>query len=348
MGEIAEALKRSRKEREASRGETPRATPAPDPHPGRSELTEALRDAGRADAEPPAPRVTPTIAEVAASVAPTPDERPLAGEATTPRDAEPPALSVTAALGPSFAEVPADEKSLVELSEAALSDVGKVDLHRQLGLKVAAELERRSTRSVAVVSALRDEGKTTVATTIAMALASVTSERCVAIVDLDLRNPSIRRKLDLPIGIGIESYFENQASLDAIRISVATPQLDVYPAVEPHHAAHELLARPQLQSLIAELERRYQAVIFDTPPTLLVPDASMMMKHIKCCITVARLGVSRARRVEEMLELLPQDAVIGKVLNAASVPKHDQYYYEYGYGVENADESGDGAPAPPQ
>jgi hypothetical protein len=62
---------------------------------------------------------------------------------------------------------------------------------RHLALKVRAELERRSLRSVAVTGPLRSEGKTTIACNLALALASISRGREVALVDLDL--PSLRR-----------------------------------------------------------------------------------------------------------------------------------------------------------
>ena len=98
------------------------------------------------------------------------------------------------------------EETSLELSESALAGIGRVELHRHLALQVSSQLEARSAQTLCVVSALRDEGKTTVAATLAMALASLTSNRSVALIDLDMRNPSVRRRLELTAEAGIESY----------------------------------------------------------------------------------------------------------------------------------------------
>lgn len=301
MGEIAEALKRSREERDARQSTTggePEREPAATASPGRSELLAALEQARRSEAQ---------------SLVPGPGDE---GRAAVDPVEAPPA------------------ESFYEIEEAAFDSFGKVDMHRQLALQVAAQLEARGARSLAVVSAMRDEGKTTVACTLAMALASVTAHRSIALVDLDLRNPSVGRRLHLRTTVGIEQFLLERAGLDAIRVSIKSPQLDVYPSIDPHRAAHELLARARLGHLIRELERRYATVIIDTPPTLVVPDASLLLKQGPCCVTVARSGVSRVRRFQEMLDILPPDAIVGKVLNSAALPSRDKSYYEYSYGVD--------------
>lgn len=301
MGEIADALRRSRSERETREKETPRPGPEASTHapPGRAELLAALREsnaAGMADR---------------ASAPATSDASP---------DPAPPRHTST----------PVDH--LQQLDEASLASFGNVDLHRQLALQVATQLEQRSSRTVAVVSALRDEGKTTVACTLAMALASVTAQRSIALVDLDLRNPSVARRLGIATTVGIERFLAGRARLDEICVGIRDPQLDVYPSVEPQRSAHELLARPQLREMIRQLEARYQTVIIDTPPTLIVPDSSLILKQVSCCLAVARAGVSRVRRFQEMLDILPAESIVGKVLNAATIPNRDASYYDYTYG----------------
>jgi Mrp family chromosome partitioning ATPase len=304
VGEIADALKRSRTERERQEADPQPLGPEPSTHapPGRADLLAALREPA-AEAQD-APSSLPS---------------PPSPSGSHPR-------STTSLLR--------DEGPLQELDEASLASFGKAELHRQLALQVATQLEQRGSRTLAVLSALRDEGKTTVACTIAMALASVTAQRSVALVDLDLRNPSVARRLGIATTVGVESFLNGRARLEDVRASIRDPQLDVFPSVDPQRSAHELLARPQLAEMIRQLEARYQTVIIDTPPTLIVPDSSLILKSVSSCITVARAGVSRVRRFQEMLEILPTEAIVGKVLNCAAIPNRDAGYYDYTYGPE--------------
>jgi non-specific protein-tyrosine kinase len=209
---------------------------------------------------------------------------------------------------------------------------------RHLALRLRNVLDQRRSRSVAIVSAERGDGKTTVTCNIAIALATLSREREVAIVDLDLRKPSILKSLSVPHDAGIEEVLLGRATLDAVRVSVHQPAIDVYPVVAPQDAAHELLVLPQMAAMVAELERRYATVVFDTPPAPLVPDAALILRHVAACVPVVRAGKTRARSVKRLLDCLPRERLIGWVLNGERVPTFG--YRDYYYGDEPGSASG--------
>ncbi len=205
-----------------------------------------------------------------------------------------------------------------------------VERHRHLGLRLRTEMDRSGARTLAVVSAVRNEGKSIVSCNIAAAIASLTSERSVALVDLDLRNPSIASMLQIAVPVGIEQVLLGRAKLEETCISLQEPEIDVYPCAQPHRAAHELLVLPAFERFIRDLEARYAAVIIDTPPTLLVPDSTIIMRQAAYCVAVARAGKTRVHRFSEMLEKLPKEKMLGKVINNVPLPSHakgDEYYY---------------------
>jgi Mrp family chromosome partitioning ATPase len=201
-------------------------------------------------------------------------------------------------------------------------------------VKLRAELDRRGAGAVAVVSALQGEGKTTVACDLALALASMSGAAEVALVDLDLRNPSVARYMGLLVDVGIEDYFSGQVSFDAARVEVAHPRLDIFPALRPTRDAHQLLVLPTLGRLVAELRQRYAVVVVDTPPALVVPDASLILREIPACVAVARAGVTRARFFRELVEALPRQRLVGEVLNDAGAQRH--YYGTYKAQIDEA------------
>jgi Mrp family chromosome partitioning ATPase len=258
-----------------------------------------------------------------------PPPSPVSGQAVHPA---PPPQTQAALTGSADSPPTSVAAPLIAVDEGRLPEI---ETHRQLALRVRSELDRNRLVSLAVVSALRDEGKTMVACTLAMALASISPDRSVALVDLDLRNPSVGHRLDLPVRTGLESVLRGQASLDEVRISIERPMLDVYPTLQPQPGAHELLAGPSFARTLEALEARYATVIIDTPPTLMVPDASLILSKGPACVPVARIGTSRVRRFQQMLQVLPDAQVIGKIVNGATIKKHERGYYYYGK-AENA------------
>ena len=200
---------------------------------------------------------------------------------------------------------------------------------RHLALRLRSAMDERRARSIAIVSAERGDGKTTVACNVAIALATLSREREVALIDLDLRKPAVVKSLSVPHGAGIEEVLLGRSSLDAVRVSVEQPAIDIFPVVTPQDAAHELIVLPQMAALIADLERRYATVVIDTPPAPLVPDATLILRHVAACAPVVRAGKTRARSVRRLLDCLPNDRIVGWILNAerAATFGYREYYY---------------------
>lgn len=200
---------------------------------------------------------------------------------------------------------------------------------RHLALRVRSELDRRRLRSLAIVGPLRNEGKTTLACDLALALASVSKSREVALVDLDLRRPSVARALGAEVKHGVDEYLKGETPLADVRVSIDRPALDIFPVRRPQQSAHEILVGPAFGKLVEELEQTYTTVVYDTPPALLVPDVSLILRHVGAYAVVARVGKTRKRAFRHMLGLLPKDRLIGSILNEGPLPTHARHYGYY-------------------
>lgn len=298
------------------------------------EISEALRRAKRREAgEPePEPRERAAAASPPPARAPEPPPPSAPAEPRLPphREARTPRVPLAA------------EKAGVWFPRAVVAEAqGAVaESFRHIVLRLRRELEGRRLHSVAVVSALRAEGKTTIACNLALAFASIGQGRSVALVDLDLRKPSVARSLGLHPRVGIEQVLRGEHSLRDACVSVEKPALDAYLVRTPQADAHELLARPDLEVLLRELARRYEVTVIDTPPVLLVPDATMIVERTDAAVAVARSGRTSKRSFEYMQEILPPGRVLGSILNEGPLPTRSR---QYGYYAEEDEAAG--APA---
>lgn len=213
---------------------------------------------------------------------------------------------------------------------------GIAERYRQFALRVRPALERLGTRSVLVTSGLHQEGKTTTSCNLALALASITAEGHVAIVDLDLHRPSVGTSLGIESHIGIESVLARNATLEEARVQTDLPSFDVYPAARSQAQAHELLSGPVLASVVGRLERMYDFVVIDTPPTLLVPDVAMIAPTVGAVIAVARSSVTTRSTFREMMELVPREKLIGTFLNDHKLTRRTRKYVDY-YRYDDSD-----------
>ncbi len=187
--------------------------------------------------------------------------------------------------------------------------------YRHFAVTIRERLAGRGARSLVVTSALGGEGKTTTACNLAFASASIAGGARIALVDLDMRHPSVAAGLGLKPSTGIDSVLGGGASLDAACLSPDVESLELYLLARSSARAHEILSGPALGALVRDLEQIYDLVIIDTPPSLLVPDASLILKHAAAYVTIVRTGVTRIAALRAMLKQLPREKYLGPFVN---------------------------------
>ena len=97
----------------------------------------------------------------------------------------------------------------------------------------------------------------------------------------------------------------------------------------------ELIANGRMKMLLDRLAPIFDWIILDSPPCLLVADASILADLCDGVLLVARAGVTPAATAQRACQELRGRNVVGVVLNAMqdSHKYHsDYYYYGYGYG----------------
>ncbi len=185
---------------------------------------------------------------------------------------------------------------------------------------------------IAVTSAAAGEGKTTTAINLAGALSRDPDAR-VLLVDADLRLSSVGNHLGLgAAGRGLVDIISDPDLALADLIRHRPPfNLAILPAGRVSDAPYEVLKSRRLGELLDEARRRYDTVIVDTPPLIPVPDGRVLAKWADGAILVVAAHKTPRRLVEEALELLEPEKVIGIVFNGDDRPFSGYYGYYDGY-----------------
>ena len=186
-------------------------------------------------------------------------------------------------------------------------------------------------------SCIPGEGKTFVATNMAMSLALLGKK--VLVMGVDIRKPQLVKLFGLKAEQrGITNYLVNpepdyELLTEQIYNSGINPNLFVLPAgVIPPNPA-ELLSRPMLQKAVEFLKERYDYIIMDTAPVGLVSDTLNMGHFADMTIFVARADYSPKANFQMINDIAKQNKLpkCNIVLNGMDLEKR-KYGYYYGYG----------------
>lgn len=171
---------------------------------------------------------------------------------------------------------------------------------------VAARLLRKAdcdqTRVVLITSAMGGEGKTTLATQLAMSLAR--AQRKTVLVDFDLRRPTLDGALGLPLGPGICEALRGQGDIvDMVRES-ETEGLFVVTAGSWNRQVLADLSSGAVGSVLEQLRANFEFVIIDSSPLLPSVDTRLVCQHVDAVVLAVLRDVSQGPKVLAAQEML--------------------------------------------
>jgi capsular exopolysaccharide synthesis family protein len=188
---------------------------------------------------------------------------------------------------------------------------------------LAADIVGMSRRApvIGIGSALAGEGKTMTAANLAEVIAD--SGRKVLLVDCDLRNPGLTRRLTPNARRGLLDALSGAALEDLVWCDPATG-MHLLPAPPlSAHATHPsgALSSAAMQKLLESARAAYQLVILDFPPIVQVADVKAASHLIDSFILVIEWGRTPQSTVLDALDTAPlvADKLIGAVLNKANL-----------------------------
>ena len=188
--------------------------------------------------------------------------------------------------------------------------------------------ESRNAKLLLVTSTLPGEGKSFIATNMALTFASQ-GQRTI-IVDCDLRKPSVQRLFRLHPTKGLVDHCLEGTSLDEIITKDVHPNLDVITVGGRAKNPIQLLSSLEFETLVAELARRYDRVVFDSPPLGAVSDALNILPLMDGAIYTIRFDKVKRGMAEACAKRLRSAniPIFGAVLNDMTTGIAGDYYSE--------------------
>jgi capsular exopolysaccharide synthesis family protein len=199
---------------------------------------------------------------------------------------------------------------------------------RRIRTNLLFSLTGDAVRIVAVTSSGASEGKTVVASNLALTLAQ-TGQR-VLLIDADLRRPAVHTSFSIAQEPGLTNVLVGTSKAsDAIHRTL--PGLWILPSGRRPPNPSELLSSHQFQRFLTNLTEYFDWVIIDGPPVIPVTDACVLAHFVSGMLFV--VGAERtthqvARRAVEQLNLADAK-IMGGILNRVDVARHSYYYGTY-------------------
>lgn len=194
-------------------------------------------------------------------------------------------------------------------------------------------------KAILLTSGCPEDGKTTV--TVNLALMYAMSNAKVLLVDADIRKGRVARYFHKKSAPGLSDYLSGLVSLDEITHQAEQNENLSFITCGTHSPRpYELLESEEMKNLIAELRGKYDYIIIDTPPLLLVSDALAVVPNVDGSVLVCRHRETYVNDITRSLQKLEfsNAKILGVVVNDYSAyadmsySKYDRYkYYQYAY-----------------
>lgn len=147
-----------------------------------------------------------------------------------------------------------------------------------------------------------------------------------------MRRPKLKRKMDFPGDLGLSNVLSGSSTCDeAILRGLYVPTLDVMPAGPRPPMPSEILGSAAFDALLEQLRSRYDLILIDSPPALLVTDAVLISSKADAVLWVTQAGVITRPYLARAAHVIERNRipVIGFVMNRMS-----KHLAGYGYGYE--------------
>ncbi|MFG1250517.1 polysaccharide biosynthesis tyrosine autokinase [Xanthobacter flavus] len=208
-------------------------------------------------------------------------------------------------------------------------------------VKVAADvsIHSRSVKVIGIISTLPKEGKSTISANFAQLIAH-SGQRCV-LIDGDLRNPTLTRRLAPGRSVGLLDLVFGKATLEEVSVIDRMTGLRFIPAVVAGDIVHtnEILASEQMSAVLDALKREVDYIVIDFPPLAPVVDVMASTHIVDGYVYVLDWGSSNRDLVMNTLQNAHAvyEKVLGCLLNKAdlkalrSLEDYGSKYYYHKY-----------------
>ncbi|MGQ9610797.1 MAG: CpsD/CapB family tyrosine-protein kinase [bacterium] len=184
--------------------------------------------------------------------------------------------------------------------------------------------------SILVTSAAKHEGKSLIATNLAISTAKNEKDKRVLLMDCDFRRPSLHSLFCIERKPGLSSLLEEDINIFDVAHNTELDNLKVIPS--GHTSQSPIVLFSKMKEFMDKCKSAFDIVICDSPPIVPVDDASMIAPNVDGVLLVVMAGKTDrmvVKRAVDILNNIKGAWLLGIVLN--NLNRTLPYYYDYKY-----------------
>jgi len=199
---------------------------------------------------------------------------------------------------------------------SVLANDDRAQLFRTLRTKIARKMRQQDWVTLGITSSNRGEGKSTIASNLAVAMAMEVNQS-VMLIDMDLQSPSLAKIFEIEPEKGFQDYLSGATDIEEVLVNPGIERLVIVPSKGRTANSSELLSAPATAKFFDDAKRRYKNrfIVCDLPAVLPTDDVMATLNNIDCALLVIEDGKNSGVDIKRTLQILQGTEVIGTVLN---------------------------------
>jgi len=217
------------------------------------------------------------------------------------------------------------DKKLVSLFEPQSFEA---EQFKHLRTNILFPVSGKPPRSIMITSAVPGEGKSFVASNLAVSIAQNIDQH-VLLMDCDIREPTIHSNFGFDETVGLSEYLSKKMPLSSLLLKTDVNKLTILPSGKPPQNPAELMSSNQMSELLKEVTSKYsnRYIIIDSPPPHLTSETSVIARQVDGILLVVKSGSTDRAMIEELLEMMGKEKVLGVILNWFDMSSMKYYGY---------------------
>jgi capsular exopolysaccharide synthesis family protein len=223
-----------------------------------------------------------------------------------------------------------DKKDDEKMRGLAVDSFAVVEAFNKMCTNLLITMTMNDEKIVVVSSPVMSDGKSTIALNTARTMSKMNKK--VLLIDLDLRRPSIHKKLNTDNKKGFMNLMSKTETMESVIRKDTESELDILLSGGVSPNPSEILASKRFNDIIEHYESEYDIIVIDSPPLNMVTDSCIIAQKGAGILVVLRANESRFEDFKQVADSaeMAQSRIVGVILNGVEEDRK-RYGYKYGY-----------------